>query len=126
MNSKEIVQPDLFPFPLPVHLVFACLALFFFIILYLRDRKTYQLIFTFAMPLSLVIWITNNRTFFYFVGIVELALIIIALVTAILDKIKKKNQASETETTGENTEATDSAIADNAVITEETDSPTEE
>lgn len=84
MNTTEVVQPNLFPFPFPVHLVFACIALFLFAYLFSKNKKPYQLIMAVAIPFSLTIWLSDSRTLFYAVGIVEFVLLIAAFISSII------------------------------------------
>lgn len=130
MNTNEIVQPNLFPFPFPMHLIFACVALFFFVILYIRHKKPYQFIFAFAIPFSLSIWLSNNRNFFRFVGTVELILIILAIVSSIVWNHKHKNDAeaavpdgvsADSESNGSFAESAADKIADEAAETASND-----
>ena len=80
---------------------------------------------------SFVIWITNNRTFFYFVGLIELVLIIIALVSNIMQKVKSKNSQNENVQAeslndNDNSEISISDTEDNSITTDENNPKTEE
>lgn len=88
MNTTEILQPNLFPFPFPHHLVFCCIAMIFFGYLYMKYKKPHQLIMAIAIPFSLIIWISESRTLFYTMGIIEVILMILAIVVNIIHKKK--------------------------------------
>lgn len=92
-------KTTLFPFPFNLHVIFCALALVFFIIMYSRRKRPYQIVFAIAIPLTLAIWISNNKGFFYAVGIVEVALIILAAVLTIIDNKKKKSAVPAAEET---------------------------
>lgn len=105
-QASEIEQPGLFPFPFDLHVIFACIALVFMVFQFCREKKPYQLIMAVAIPFSLVIWLSENRTLFYTVGIVEAVLFLAAFVTAIIFR-KKDNEnaedADENDTSSEKT-----------------------
>lgn len=92
-------MPSLFPFPLPLHIVFAVLGLAFFIYRFITDKKPFQLIFAVAIPFSLTLWISDSRTWFYIVGLVELILIIAAFITSIIFKDKAVPEENSEEIT---------------------------
>lgn len=96
-QNAEVETPTLFPFPLHIHLIFSCLALVFFLFQFKREKKPYQLIMGIAIPFSLVIWLSENRTLFYAVGIAELAMLIAAFVTAVVFKNKEAEPAAGAE-----------------------------
>lgn len=91
-QNADIEQTALFPFPFRYHIAFACIALIFFAYRFIRDKQPYQAILAVAIPLSLVISVSENKTLFYIIGIVELILLIAAFVTSIVFR-KKKNVA---------------------------------
>ncbi len=88
-QQAEIENPTLFPFPFNMHLIFACLAAVFFVYRFITQRLPYQLIMAIAVPASLLIWVSESRTLFYTVGIIELVLILAALVTSFIFKPKE-------------------------------------
>ncbi|MDY4414672.1 MAG: hypothetical protein SPE43_09970 [Ruminococcus sp.] len=88
MNTTEVLQPNLFPFPFQHHLIFCCVALVFFVFLYMKYKKPHQLIMAIAIPFSLVLWISTSRVLFYAVGIIEVILLITALVLNIIHRKK--------------------------------------
>lgn len=88
-QQAEIENPTLFPFPFNMHLIFACLATVFFVYRFATQKLPYQLIMAIAIPASLLIWVSESRTLFYTVGIIELVLILAALVTSFIFKPKE-------------------------------------
>ncbi len=91
---SEIEQTSMFPFPFGLHMVFCCISLVFFLYRFIVQKSPYQLIMAVAIPFSLLIWISNSKTLFYTVGIVELVLLISAMITSVVYN-KKKNKAPE-------------------------------
>jgi bacteriorhodopsin len=91
---SDAENPTIFPFPFEMHIALAVISVIFFSYRFAVQKKPFQLIFAIAVPLSLLLWISNNKTLFYTVGIVELILILIAFFTSIFVKPK---------TAGENT-----------------------
>lgn len=104
MNTTEVLQPALFPFPFQHHLIFCCVALVFFGYLYMKYKKPHQLIMAVAIPFSLVLWISTNRVLFYAVGIIEVILLITALVLNIIHKKKHPELYEEEKNDNENEE----------------------
>ena len=94
-QTAEISEPALFPFPLGLYAVFCIIALAFFIFRFVKEKAPYQLIMAIAIPFSLLIGISNGKTLFYLVGIVELLLLISAFVTSIVCKKKSPETVSE-------------------------------
>ncbi len=85
---------------------------------FVREKRPYQLIMAVAIPLSLVIWVSESRTLFYAVGAIEVVLIIAALVTAII--FKPQEEAAASEKTDENeSDETAEETSDNAEETDE-------
>ncbi len=106
-QNTEVMQPTLFPFPFEAHLIFAILALVFFVFQFAREKKPYQMILAIAIPFSLILSISDNRTLFYIVGIVEAILLLAALITSIVfkDKTAHKEKAEENTEISPETEA---------------------
>ncbi len=105
--SQEVERPNLFPFPFNMHLIFSALALVFFIYRFITQKKPFQLILAIAIPLSMTIWISENRTWFYTLGLIELILLVIAFVTSLIfkDKTPAKENSSADEAAEGNTES---------------------
>ena len=104
-QNTEVMQPTLFPFPFEAHLVFAILALVFFVFQFAREKKPYQMIMAIAVPFSLILSISDNRTLFYIVGIVEAILLLAALITSFIFKDKSVPEEKNENKTEENAEA---------------------
>ena len=104
MNTTEVLQPTLFPFPFQHHLIFCCVALVFFGYLYMKYKKPHQLIMAIAIPFSLVLWISTSRVLFYAVGIIEVILLITALVLNIIHRKKHPELYEEEKNDNENEE----------------------
>ena len=90
----ESDTPTIFPFPFTFHLVFAVISFIFFIVSFFRYRKPYQLLFAVGIPLSLLLWLAeNNRNMYYGIGILELIIMLLALITSVACKPKKEETA---------------------------------
>lgn len=109
-QTSEIEQPGLFPFPFDMHVIFSCIALVFMAFQFFRERKPYQLIMAVAIPFSLVIWLSESRTLFFAVGIVEGILLLAAFITAII--FRNKDKAPENDS---NDKTNESAAAEESV-----------
>lgn len=88
MSTTEVIQPNLFPFPFQHHLIFCCIAMVFFVYLYVKYRKPHQLVMAIAIPLTLALWISESRMLFYAIGIIEVLMLITAFVLSIIHKKK--------------------------------------
>ena len=92
-TGDHATQTSLFPFPFKFHLVFACIAFIFFAYRFKNEKRPYQLIFAIAIPFSLMIWLSEVKSYFYLIGAIELLFIIAAAVTAIVFKPRKEDKA---------------------------------
>lgn len=106
MELSGSSTPPLFPFPLHLHVIFAVISAAFFIYRFVTDRRLFQLIMAVAVPFSLTLWISDNRTWFYTVGIVELILVLIACISSFIDgrnsdENKDESESNETASDGE-------------------------
>ena len=101
MAESEIENPNLFPFPFGMHITFAVIGLLFFIYRFITDKKPYQLIFAFAIPFSLTLWLSDSRAWFYTLGAVEAVLVIGAFITTFIFKDKPAEKPAETVKTVE-------------------------
>lgn len=101
VNAME--NPSFFPFPFPLHVIFCILATAFLIFRFATNKKPFQLIMAIAIPISLTLWISDNRTLYYIVGLIELILLIAAFVTSVIfrDKSTPENETAETVGTPE-------------------------
>lgn len=111
MELTEIENPNLFPFPFGLHIVFAIIALVFFVYRFFTDKKPFQLIFAIAVPFSLTLWLSDSRTWFYTVGAIELVFIAAAAVTALIFRNKTEDETSDEEKT-DAAEASDNSESD--------------
>lgn len=102
--AQEMEIPQLFPFPLPLHIGFSIIALVFFLFRFITDKKPYQLIMAIAIPLSLVLELSDSRTLYYAVGIVEFILLLSAFITTFFFKDAKTAEETEINTNNEEQE----------------------
>lgn len=105
--SDEI--PTVFPFPFQMHLILSVISVFFFGYRFATNKRPYQLIFAIAVPLSMTIWISNNKTFFYILGLIEFVLIAAAFILSIA--IKPQEESGKTAASGK---SDDKHIEENA------------
>lgn len=110
ISASEIENANLFPFPFSLHLIFCAVALIFFGWRFSEQKKPFQIIFAIAIPLSLTIWLSDSRNWFYIVGLVELLMILGALVSCFIFKGKKPEEntgekPSDEENAGSDTDA---------------------
>ena len=106
LTMAEVSEPALFPFPIGLYAIFCVIALAFFVFRFMKEKAPYQLIMAIAIPFSLLIGLSNGKTLFYLVGIVELLLLISAFVVSIV--CKKKTP----ETMPEKSEETEEKISE--------------
>lgn len=100
LAETKMENPSFFPFPFPLHLIFAVIATAFLIFRFVTNKKPFQLIMAIAIPISLILWIpTASRTLYYVIGLIELILIIVAFVTSLIfrDKSTPEKETSATE-----------------------------
>lgn len=118
-QTSEIEQPELFPFPFNMHIIFVCISTLFLAYQFYKDRKPYQLIMCIAIPLSLAIWLSESRTLFYGIGLAEAVLLLTAFITAIIFRKKEepaKNNAAPAAS--EKIEANESSSNEKAIAEE--------
>lgn len=95
MNDM-FMENTVFPLPFEIHLIFVCIAIVLFIFRYATCKRTYQLLIGIAAAATLLLYINTSKLWFNIVGIAELALIIAAIVSSVLDRKKlKAEKASE-------------------------------
>lgn len=86
-----------FPISLTWHVVFCALACIFFVVQYVRTKKSYQLILAIGIPASLIIYISpENSSLFISVGIFEAVLLAGAVVFAFLERSRRKQEKEDT------------------------------
>ena len=128
LSEAEIENPNLFPFPFGMHVGFAIVGLIFFLYRFVTDKKPYQLIFAFAIPFSLTIWISENRAWFYTLGAVEAVLVLCAFITTFIFKDKPEEasaKSAEADAPAEDDEA-DAPAADNEADSDDDDDADED
>lgn len=105
-QQAGIENPSLFPFPFHMHLIFACIGAIFFAYRFYTQKRPFQIIMAVAIPLSLLVWISESRALFYGIGIAEAVLIIAAAVASLIFKTPQENDTEAEETANEaNSEA---------------------
>lgn len=103
-QAPEIEQPSLFPFPFDLHILFVCISTLFLAFQFYREKKPYQLIMCIAIPISLAIWLSENRTLFYAIGIAEAVLLLAAFVTAVIFRKKEEPDTASSEAVHDSSE----------------------
>ncbi|GHU52062.1 hypothetical protein FACS1894132_00870 [Clostridia bacterium] len=83
-----------FPFSFGTHLVFAVFSAVFFILQFARLKYKYHLIMAIAIPFSLLIYVANNKPFFYAIGIIEVVFLLACAVNLSIER--KKFEAMHT------------------------------
>ena len=91
---SDAENPTIFPFPFPMHIAIVIISVIFFGFRFAVQKKPYQLIFAIAVPISLLLWVSNDKTLYYTVGIIELILILLAIVSSFIFKPKKAEAAA--------------------------------
>lgn len=87
-----------FPISMTWHMTFCALACIFFIIQYVRTKKSYQLLIAVAIPASLCIYICpDSRSLFYTVGVFEAVILAGAIVFAFIERFRRKQETADTE-----------------------------
>ena len=94
ITLAQAQETSLFPFPFTTHLIFVCISAAFLIFQFIREKKPYQIIITAGIVLSMAIWLSENRTLFYAIGIAEALLLLGAFVTAVVFKHKELEEAA--------------------------------
>lgn len=86
-----------FPISLTYHIIFCAVACIFFVIQYVRTKKSYQLLLAVGIPASLFIHIQpDNSSLFYTVGVFETIILIGALIFAIIERKRRKQEIEDT------------------------------
>ena len=85
-QNADAEKPSLFPFPFKMHLVFVIVSVIFFAYRYTQQKRPFQAIMGVAIVLSMALWLSESKSLFYFIGLLELLLIIAAFVTALIFK----------------------------------------
>ncbi|NLT10007.1 MAG: hypothetical protein GXY08_10960 [Ruminococcus sp.] len=85
-QEAEAVQPSLFPFTLGMHMTFVSIAVIFFIYRYYVQKRPYQVIIASAIFVSLGFWLSESKTVYYGIGILQVLLLIAALISTFVCK----------------------------------------
>lgn len=86
-----------FPISLTYHIVFCAVACIFFVVQYVRTKKSYQLLLAIGIPASLFIYIQpDNSSLFYTVGVFETIILIGALIFAVIERKRRKQEIEDT------------------------------
>lgn len=86
-----------FPISMTWHLGFCAIACIFFVVQYVRTKKSYQLLLAIGIPASLAIYISpDNTSLFYTVGVFEAVLLAGAVVFAFLERNRRKQEKEDT------------------------------
>ena len=86
-----------FPISFTWHLVFCILACVFFIIQYVRSKKSYQLLAAIGIPASLCIYFQpENSSLFYSVGVFEAVIFAGIIAFAFLERSHRKQEVADT------------------------------
>ena len=96
--QPALMESTVFPLPFQSHLIFCVIATIFFVIQFIRMRRMYQLIFAVAVPATLLLYINESRTWFYGIGVFELVMLILAIVTVCIDHARAKKNAPKGKT----------------------------
>lgn len=112
-QQADAEKPSLFPFPFSLHLIFVCISVLFFAYRYIAQKRPYQAIMSVAVLTSMAIWLSDSRKLYYGIGIIELSLIVIALITAIIFKAPPVTDNEEASDEDESDEDDDDSDEDN-------------
>lgn len=115
-QQADAEKPSLFPFPFTLHLIFVCISVLFFAYRYIAQKRPYQAIMSVAVLTSMAIWLSDSRKLYYGIGIIELSLIVVALITAIIFKappVTDEVEASDEDDDDDSDEDDDDSDEDN-------------
>ena len=74
------MDSSFFPIPLHVHIILALLAVLVFGMQFIRYHKICYLVLGIALPCTLLPYLTDSQTFFYGIGVFELAALLLAFI----------------------------------------------
>jgi len=97
--SNVQIPPNMFPFPFWIHAVFSCVSLVFFAYLFARDRKLQHLLYAIAIPFSLTIWLSDDKKYFYLVGLIEFVFLCAISTASLIEKRKARKLAASLQNT---------------------------
>lgn len=118
-QQAEMVKPELFPFPFKSHLIFCCIGFIFLAYRFYAQRKPHQLIMAFALPISLMVWLSEKKSIYYTMGIIELVLIIAAIAATIVYNVRHSEKDKEKSEEALNEESAEENDADEDTHEEE-------
>lgn len=87
-----------FPLEMSKHIVFCAVGIIFFLFQFFRQGFKYQLMTAFAIGATLLLYVNDSAAWRYFIGILELVLIIGIFVVM---SIEKKNAEKEAKAAAE-------------------------
>ena len=104
------MDSSLFPLSFQSHIIFCAISVIFFAIQFIRMRCKYQIIAPLAILSTLLVYVSEEKVFFYSVGVLELILLIVLM--TVMNKEKKAleaaaNAADDSELKGTNLLGTD-------------------
>lgn len=116
-----------FPLEMDKHIVFCIIGILFFLFQFFRQGFKYQLMTAFAIGATLLLYVNDSTSWRYFIGVLELVLIIAIFIVMSVEKKKAEQKAAaagissaETVSAENAPEAkTDEAAADNGEETNE-------
>ncbi len=112
-QQSDAERPSLFPFPFSMHLIFVCVSVLFFAYRFYVQKRPFQLLMAIAVFVSMGVWISDNRTLYYAIGVIELVLIIASIVLSIIIKRPDADKKSD-DRNGDNTDDEDEVTAINS------------
>lgn len=124
VQISDTENPTIFPFPFWMHITIAVISLIFFSYRFAVQKRPFQLIFAIAPAISLLLWTSDNKTLFYSIGIIELALILIAIIASVI--IKPKNTEEEAPAEKDDKDSSDKADEESDEDAEEDDDSDED
>lgn len=89
------MENPIFPIALNKHIIFCVIAVVFFLFQYIRQKNRYQLALAIAIPATLLVYVSDNKTWFSAIGIFELVMLILSAVLYFLDRRRAKTQQTE-------------------------------
>ncbi|NLP26947.1 MAG: hypothetical protein GX365_06325 [Clostridiales bacterium] len=88
------MNSNIFPLSFSTHIAFCLFSVAFFLFQYYRTGYKYQILMAFAIPATLLIYVSNSKILFYAIGIFELTMLILVAVSIAKEKKRLKKQIS--------------------------------
>lgn len=86
-----------FPISVTWHIGFCIVACIFFIVQYVRLKKSYQLLLAIGIPASLLIYTdSESSSLFYTIGVFEAVIFLGALVFAFVERSHRQQETDDT------------------------------